>query len=416
MWVAPALLFAKILGMGKKGNPAHREQFDGAIGVWSNSYDAPTGYGQQVKYMVDRFVRHGLEVANFSNFGLEGKIDVIRTPYGEAKHFPRSFSPYSQDVVPLDHMTWANSTGKKDVFFTLYDVWVLESPMYDQFRQIWSWVPLDHITLQSRVRDWLRRPNVLPITMAPHGKRQLDQAGIDNVYIPHGVDTKEIKESWVLPSGQDVRDYWKTHDKFVVGMVAANKASGLVHRKAFSENLMAFSIFRKRHEDAVLYLHTDVTGSGIGWNLMELLNSLGVPQDAVLFVNPLEYRYGSSREALACYYTGMDVLLAPSLGEGFGVPTIEAQAAGTRVIASKWAASEDLVSDDGWLVQGTPSWDAGQLSWWQTPSVPSIVDALEEAYNAGKGRSKVSVEFAQQFDVEKVWARDWMPLLRKEFG
>jgi glycosyltransferase involved in cell wall biosynthesis len=402
--------------MGKKGNPAHREQLKGAIGVWSNSYDAPTGYGQQVKYLIDRMVRHGFDVANLSNFGLEGKIDTIKTPYGDVKHFPRSFHGYSQDSAPLDFMTWANSVDKKDLFFTLYDAWVLESPMYEKMRQIWSWIPLDHITLQSRVKEWVERPNVLPITMAPFGKRQLDQAGIENVYIPHGIDTETLKETWVLPTGQDVRDYWKTRDKFVVGMVAANKASGLVHRKAFSENLMAFSIFRKRHEDAVLYLHTDVTGSGIGWNLMELLKSLGVPQDAVLFVNPLEYRYGSSRETLASYYTGMNVLLAPSLGEGFGVPTIEAQACGTRVIASNWAASQDLVSEDGWLVQGTPSWDAGQLAWWQTPSVPSIVDALEDAYKTGQDKSEVAVAFAKDFDVETVWARDWMPLLRKEFG
>lgn len=402
--------------MGKKGNPAHREQLSGAVGFWSNSYGAPTGYGQQTTYMIDRLVRHGLDVANFSNFGLEGKIDTIKTPYGEVKHFPRSFTGYSQDTAPLDHMTWANSVGKKDVFFTLYDAWVLDSPLYMDMRKIWSWMPLDHLTLQSRNREWAQRPNVLPITMAPFGKRQLDNAGIDNVYIPHGIETKIYKESWVLPTGQDVRDYWKTRDKFVVGMVAANKASGLMHRKAFGENLMAFSIFRKKHDDAVLYLHTDVTGSGIGWNLMELLNSLGVPQDSVLFVNPLEYRYGSAKETLACYYTAMDVLLAPSLGEGFGVPTIEAQACGTRVIASSWAASEDLVAEDGWLVSGTPAWDAGQSAWWQVPSVPSIVDALELAYAAGKEKSETAKKFASDFDVEKVWARDWMPLLRKEFG
>jgi glycosyltransferase involved in cell wall biosynthesis len=402
--------------MGKKGNPAHREQLKGAIGVWSNSYDAPTGYGQQVKYLIDRMVRHGFDVANLSNFGLEGKIDTIKTPYGDVKHFPRSFHGYSQDSAPLDFMTWANSVGKKDLFFTLYDAWVLESPMYEKMRQIWSWIPLDHITLQSRVKEWAQRPNVLPITMAPHGKRQLDQAGIENVYIPHGIDTETLKESWTLPTGQDVRDYWKTRDKFVVGMVAANKASGLVHRKAFSENLMAFSIFRKRHEDAVLYLHTDSTGSGIGWNLVELLSSLNVPQESVLIVNPLEYRYGSSRETLASYYTGMNVLLAPSLGEGFGVPTIEAQACGTRVIASNWAASQDLVAEDGWLVQGTPFWDAGQHAWWQTPSVPSIVEALEDAYKTGQDKSEIAVAFAKDFDVETVWARDWMPLLRKEFG
>jgi glycosyltransferase involved in cell wall biosynthesis len=103
------------------------------------------------------------------------------------------------------------------------------------------------------------------------------------------------------------------------------------------------------------------------------------------------------------------------MGEGFGVPTIEAQACGTRVIASNWAASKDLVADDGWLVDGVPVWDAGQSSWWQTPSVPSIVDALEQAYAMGKGKSDVAKAFAKDFDVETVWKRDWMPLLRKEF-
>jgi len=104
------------------------------------------------------------------------------------------------------------------------------------------------------------------------------------------------------------------------------------------------------------------------------------------------------------------------MGEGFGVPTIEAQACGTRVIASNWAASQDLVAEDGWLVDGVPVWDAGQLSWWQTPSVPSIVNALEQAYDLGHGKSEVAKAFAKDFDIETVWKRDWMPLLRKEFS
>lgn len=402
--------------MGKSGNPANNEKFDGAVGVWSNSYDRPTGYGQQVKYLIDRFVRHGFDTANFSNFGLEGSIETIQTPYGPAKHFPRGYDQYSQSVHPVDFMAWANSTGKKDVFLTLYDVWVLDSPLYEKFEKIWSWVPLDHVTMPSLVEKWLRKPNVLPIAMAPHGLRQMADKGIESVYIPHGVDTKVLKETWTLTNGKDVRDYLGSRDKFVVGMVAANKASGLVHRKAFNENLMAFSIFQKTHPDAILYLHTDATGSGIGWNLLEMLKGLGVPAEATRIVNPLEYRYGSPQENLAAYYTAMDVLLAPSLGEGFGVPTIEAQACGTRVIASSWAASQDLVSEDGWLVDGTPAWDAGQNAWWQVPSVPSIVEALELAYKAGKDKSQVSVDFAKDFDVEKVWHDDWIPLLRRHFN
>ena len=403
--------------MSKKGNPALKEQFTGAFSVFSNSYDAPTGYGQQVKYMVDRLVRHGLDVANISNFGLEGQRSVIQTPYGQAQHFPRSFNGYSQDTAPLDHMMFTNSVKhEKDVFFTLYDTWVLDSPHYEKFKSIWSWAPLDHIVMPKAVERWLKRPNVLPIAMAPFGLRQMQERDIDGVYIPHGIDTKVLKETRTLSNGINVVDYFKSKDKFVVGMVAANKASGLVHRKAFSENLTAFSILHKKHPDTLLYLHTDVTGSGIGWNLLELLKSLDVPAEAIVMVNPVEYRYGSKQEDLAAYYTAMDVLLAPSLGEGFGVPTIEAQATGTRVIASNWAASQDLVSEDGWLVEGMPAWDAGQSSWWKVPSISQIAEALEAAYQEGKTRSEASAKFAKNFDVETVWKRDWMPLLRSEFN
>lgn len=406
--------------MGKSGNPALKEQLNGAISVFSNSYGVPTGYGQQVQYLIDRLKRHGLDVANISNFGLEGKRDVIKTPYGDVAHFPRSFQQYSQDTAPIDHMTFVNEVadraGFPNVFFTLYDVWILDSPHYDQMTDIWSWVPMDHVTMHPYVERWVKRDNVLPIAMAPWGKELMESKDIECEYVPHAIDTKLMREHYDLTSGQDVRDYFKSRDRFVVGMVAANKASGLLHRKAYNENLMAFSIFAKKHPDAMLYLHTDVTGSGIGWNLLELMKGLGIPPSQVTVVNPVEYRYGSKVDDLSAYYSAMDVLLATSMGEGFGVPTIEAQACATRVIGSNWAASKDLVSEDGWLVGGTPMWDSGQHSWWQTPNIPDIVQALEAAYAEGKKRSEKSVEFAKQFDVEKVWKEGWMPLLRKKYG
>jgi hypothetical protein len=47
------------------------------------------------------------------------------------------------------------------------------------------------------------------------------------------------------------------------------------------------------------------------------------------------------------------------------------------------------------------------------PKVPSIVEALEQAYNKGKSRSEESVDFASNFDVEKIWRENWMPTLKK---
>lgn len=112
----------------------------------------------------------------------------------------------------------------------------------------------------------------------------------------------------------------------------------------------------------------------------------------------------------------MDVMLATSYGEGFGIPSVEAQSCGTRIIGSNWAATKDLVSEDSFLVDGQPQWDSGQDAWWQIPSVPSIVAALEEAYKLGKGRSQVSIDFASDFDIDKVWTKHWLPILRDTFA
>lgn len=398
----------------KSKNPANREQFKGTVSLYSNSPDQPTGYGQQARYLVDRLKRHGLDVAALSNYGLEGIKRELETPYGKIPHFARGMDLYSNDTAPVDHKTFAAGRNQKDAMITLYDVWVLTSKLFDTF-PILSWVPLDHVTLPPRVETFLRKENVTPVAMAPHGVRQMEEKGIACRYAPHGIDTKTIKPTFEI-EGQTVEEHMGTKDRYVVGMVAANKSSGLVHRKAFSENLLAFSIFKKKYPDAMLYLHTDPMANGIGWNLLSLLKALGIEKDDVAFPNSVSYKYGIKQETLAGYYTGMDVLLATSYGEGFGIPTIEAQACGTRVIGSNWAATQDLVSEDSFLVGGQPQWDSGQDAWWQIPNVPSIVAALEEAYKLGKGRSQTAIDFASDFDVDKVWSKYWLPILRDTFA
>jgi glycosyltransferase involved in cell wall biosynthesis len=362
--------------------------------------------------LIDRLKRSGLDVAMLSNYGLEGIPSSIQTPYGKVPHYPRGLDQYSNDSGPLDHKVFIGQNKKPNLFISLYDVWVMNSKQYDDF-PIAAWVPLDHVTLPPRVEQFLKKENVTPIAMSPHGVRQLTAKNIECEYVPHAIDTKVYKPNYKIGQHEISTYLGLKPETFVVGVVAANKASGLVHRKAYGELILAFSIFAKDKPDAVLYLHTDSFGSSGGWNLLNILSSLGVKKEQVMFPNPLDYRFGLKQSDLAALYTRMDVMLAPSFGEGFGVPTVEAQACGTRVIGSNWAATPDLVSPDSWLTEGQLTWDAGQDAWWMTPNVSSLVNALEESYKAERGPSQVAIDFAAQFDVEKVWTESWMPLLKK---
>jgi len=389
-----------------------QKKLKGTVTVWSNSPGQTTGYGQQAEYLIERLKRDGADVAASSNYGLEGSLSTYKTKYGEIPHYPRGLETYSNDVAPMHHAHWkARNGAQPDLMITLYDVWILQGQAWDKLN-LASWVPLDHATMPPKVEQWLRKPNVTPIAMAPNGVRQMESIGIECEYVPHAIDTKVFRPTDKI-NGQDTKEFMQVKDRFLIGMNAANKAGGLVHRKAFSENLLAFAIFHKRHPDSMLYIHTDPLGMAGGWNLYKILEAYGIPKDAVTFPSLVDYKYGMPQEHLAAFYSAMDVLLTPSYGEGFGLATIEAQSCGVRVIGSNWGATPDLVADDGWLVDGQPMWDAGQDAIWTVPLVPSIVEALEEAYKADRGVSKVALDFAKDFDVETVWRKHWLPVLDK---
>jgi glycosyltransferase involved in cell wall biosynthesis len=388
------------------------QKLKGTVTVWSNSPGESTGYGQQAEYLVNRLKRDGANVAASSNYGSEGSLKTFKTPYGEIPVYPRGLDPYSNDVGPMHHAHWKSRNPEQpDALITLYDVWVLKGKAWDSIN-IGSWTPVDHAGLTAGVEAWLRKENVTPIAMALNGVRAMEAKGIECEYVPHGIDTKIFKPTDKI-QGMNVREYMGLTDEFVVGMNAANKSSGLIHRKAFSENLLAFAIFRERHPDSVLYLHTEPLGIAGGWNLIVMLQAFGIPKEAVMFPPNLDYKYGMSQQDLAALYSAMDVFLAPSYGEGFGLGTIEAQACGTRVIGSGWGATPDLIAEDSWLVEGQPMWDAGQNAIWTMPLIPSIVNALELAYEAERGSSKLAIDFAKDFDVNTVWDKYWMPVMKK---
>jgi glycosyltransferase involved in cell wall biosynthesis len=386
------------------------EKLHGAISIASNSYDAPTGYGVQTKLLADCLMRAGVRTAVLSNYGLEGAISTIETPFGTMPHYPKGLTHYSADAIPLWHGDFTKDFDGPNAVVTLYDQWVYDDLKFDG--KIFAWTPLDHITLPPRVGKFLLRHNVSPIAMSPHGVRQLEAAGIDCTYIPHAVDTTvftETHEVYGIPTRQylDVPE-----DAFLVGAVLTNKANGSIHRKAFAEQLMAFSYFRQTHPDAYLYLHCEPSAVFGGFNLPRLLKAVGLSEEHVRILNSDTNRVGYPQDFLAGIYTASDVMLQVSYGEGFGVPVIEAQACGARVITSNWAATQDFAGPDSYLVEGQPFWDEAQASFFQVPLISSIAGALSLAYDAPRGFSKANRDFAKSFDVVTVWEKYWLPFLK----
>lgn len=381
----------------------------GTITWFSNSPYAATGYGMQTAQVLKRLIRDRYDVAMLSNYGREGANGEITVGGVKIPEYARGADLYSQDVTPLNHQHWkALNPEQKDLMVVLYDIWIMKGSKYDDI-PIAAWCPVDHQPAPPAVMEHLKKPNIYPLAMSRFGQQMMANEGVDSFYVPHAIE--KVFEPTNKIEGMSNRKFLGLAETdFVVGMNAANKASGLVHRKAFAENLLAFSIFAKDKPEAKIYLHTDMFGSFGGWKLTALLESVGLSTEQVIFADQVAYRYGIPQSTLAGLYTAMDVYLGASYGEGFGVGTIEAQACGTPVIVSNFAASPELV-EDGWLVDGQPLYDPAQLAWFNVPSVPSIVSALENAYARGRGRSEKAIKGMEQYDADYVYNTWWKPVL-----
>ena len=379
---------------------------------YSNAPFAPTGYGTQTAQVVQRLTKKH-EVAIHAMYGIEGMASI----WNGIKLYPRGMSPYSDDVLVAHWMDWAN--GNREIpamLMTLFDVWVLKSPSLEQVPNIASWVPIDHAPCPPEVVAWCKRPNVKPIAMSKFGLDMLQNAGVDAMYAPHAFEkvfapTPKLVNSRGEFTGRQLMEV--DEERFVVTMNAANKGQN-PSRKSFGENILAFAIFAQDRPDALLYLHTERDGAMGGINLVHLLEACGVKPEQYKIVDPYAYRTGFPQQALAALYTASDVLLACSMGEGFGIPVIEAQACGTRVIVSNYTAQPELVgAGAGWAVDYQPFWDSHQKSWFCTPSVPSIVEALIASYEAPRGVCKEAVAFASQYDADSVFESHWKPIMKE---
>jgi glycosyltransferase involved in cell wall biosynthesis len=255
---------------------------------------------------------------------------------------------------------------------------------------------------------------VTTIAMSRFGQKQLRDSGIESTYIPHCVNTQVFKPTAETHEGPP-RKIWGIPDDAFVVMIAAANIGIAPPRKAWAEMFLAASYFLKQHPDAYLFLHTDTTQEPPGGLDLDLLaRAVDMPLDRLKAVDAYAYATGRvSQTDLAAMYSAADVLLASSMGEGFGIPVIEAQACGTPVIVSDFSAQPELAAS-GWLVKGQPYWDPLQAAFFFMPHVQSIVARLEDAY-AARGDEQLKVQAiakAAQYDSDLVFDRYWRPFLK----
>lgn len=363
------------------------------------------GYGQQTGLFAPHLAEH-YDLCLSSFYGLEG----ARLVWGGIPVLPGIGQDFG-NLFLLDHAKSHFGSHKDGLVLTLLDVWVL-NPELGKKLDLCCWVPVDHEPCIPAVIGFFKKSGAVPIAMSKFGQEQLKAQGLDALYVPHGVDTnvykpydqKKVRQAVGVPK-----------DAFLIGMVAANK--GVPSRKGFQQALQAFRIFHQKHPEAILYLHTvaDPKIAG-GEDIMTMAHMLGI-SDSVVTAPAYRMMYDPfPAESMAQIYSAMDVLVNPAMGEGFGVPILEAAACGVPSVVTNFSSMPEVSGEAGWQVGCRPYWTPGK-SWQAVADVEEIVDALEICYSQSnrerEERSQAVRRHALNYGVSKVAEESFLPALEE---
>jgi len=375
--------------------------------IYSHSPFSPSGYGQQTRQLAEQLINSGFEVSIVA-------IDYHASPQqiGPIKLLPTRLKLH-ESYHDLYYWAWKLKADKVIQLFDAHAIaktWIKEDDI-----PVLTMNPVD---CQGMPRNFIKscKNSYLHIAMSPFAQRAFEKHHLfPNTYIPHCVDTEFYTPP---PEGNNgaKSNLGLPINSFIFGMIATN----LTIRKNIAGQLQAFRNFLDITEaqDCFFYLHTlasEVIGSAYG--IKHLVESLGL-QDYVRI--PEQQRYllhDFSQEDMKKIYQSFDVLMSCSMGEGFGVPIIEAQATGCPVITTDFSAMPHTCGNGGIKIKNyTLLCDSGHMGWWANPDIKEITKAMIELYQKDSIEfdklSGKALENAKTYDW-KLWIPKWIKLLKE---
>ncbi|HNU60647.1 MAG TPA: hypothetical protein PKL04_00445 [Methanofastidiosum sp.] len=368
--------------------------------MWVSDYNTPTGYGE-----VSENILHRLDPDKYD-------IQVLACNYnGIMPIHPSRFPVWGcHSAYAVNEIATVFDEVKPDILFTLNDGYVM--PMYynllgkrlDTCKWV-SYVVFDGIPLDG----WPPALKFIDAILVPNQweKDMLGKIGVNSTVISHGVDTDIFK-----PLSDEEKTKYKKGllgeqcaDKFVFGMVAKNFT-----RKRFAELIHAFKVFKYNknitfEKDPMLVLYATSTDP-LCLDLSKVCAMLGLQTLDVAAIKPPAE--GLSKEEMNKLYNIFDVNCLISVGEGYGLPVINAAACGKATVAIDNTVMPYHANDFPMYLSGTikqPTFfDRNNNIICFLPDVEMLAETLKKAYleTMDKGiattNSKKAIESAKKYE------------------
>ena len=386
-----------------------------AAAPWVNS-----GYGKPMRSLVPMLTEAGHEVAIAAFYGFQGTVAEMEIGGVQVRVYPIMKASYFNDAIE-HHARDFNA----DVVITLQDVWILQKWGTRGFT--WCpWMPVDTHPVTDMILDSLTSCHTA-LCYTHWAQRELDAHGYENNrYMPLGTDTNIYKP---MDKREMRAQFGFPEDTFIAGMVGAN--SSYPSRKSIPEVIIAWKQWVDDGRDGLLYIHTSLSPKGkfeYGVDFERLLKIIDIPwstiddpdkerQARARVILPSQYKYWTGTyddDELAQLINTFDVLMEPSMAEGFGLPIIEAQACGVPVVTLNNTSMPELTFAGKCLEPVQKCWDlAGAFR--HIAPVQGIYDSLVWASElSAKEHAELALvgrQAAMQFDWQEIVDVYMLPFL-----
>lgn len=173
----------------------------------------------------------------------------------------------------------------------------------------------------------------LAIWYTDFGQREGEKAGYngESIVIPHGVNTDVYRPLDRLECRRALKlDF--PDDAFIVGNVGRNQS-----RKRLDLTVKYFARWVQRERlPANVYLWIHAARTDMGCDFVRLADYWGVA-DRLICSSDVKPGCGVTEQDLVRVYNAFDVQINTSIGEGWGLPTMEGMACGVPQVAGDWS-------------------------------------------------------------------------------